>query len=45
MVGLGIAYCVIVLAALWERNLARALYFFGALLITAAVLWMGTGRK
>ncbi len=41
MVGLIVAYSVIVLAAVHERNWSRAMYFVGAIVITTAVLWMG----
>lgn len=33
-------YTVILLAALWERNYWRALYFLGAIVISIAVLGM-----
>lgn len=43
MIGLGVAYLVIIVVALCERptNWPRALYFLGAVLITVAILWMG----
>lgn len=42
MIVLGIAYAVIVACALAERQWPRALYFTGAILITGAILWMGS---
>ena len=41
MLGLMVAYGVIVVAAVHERDWARALYFVGAIVISAAVIWMG----
>jgi hypothetical protein len=40
MLALIVAYAVIALAAGWERNWPRALYFVGAIVISVAVLWM-----
>lgn len=41
MIVLAVEYALIVLAAVYERNWSRALYFIGAILITVAILWMG----
>lgn len=44
MVGLVAASAAIMVAAVCERNWWRALYFFGAILITVAVLGMSDKR-
>jgi drug/metabolite transporter (DMT)-like permease len=40
MLALIVAYAAIAVAALWEKNWPRALYFLGAIIISVAVLWM-----
>lgn len=40
MYALLVFYAAILLAALWERNYWRALYFLGAIVISIAVLGM-----
>lgn len=40
MLVLLVFYAGITVAALWERNWPRALYFIGAIIISVAVLWM-----
>ena len=40
MYALLVFYAAILLAALWERNYWRALYFVGAIVISIAVLGM-----
>lgn len=40
MLALIVIYAAITIAALWERNWPRALYFVGAIVISVAVLWM-----
>lgn len=40
MYALLIFYAAILVAALWERNYWRALYFIGAIVISVAVLGM-----
>lgn len=40
MLVLIVAYAGIAIAALFERNWPRALYFVGAIIISVAVLWM-----
>jgi drug/metabolite transporter (DMT)-like permease len=37
-------YGFITVAALFERNWPRALYFVGAIIISVAVLWMTNGK-
>lgn len=41
MLALIVAYLVIAGAAAWERDWPRVLYYLGAVLISAAVIWMG----
>ncbi len=38
-------YAAIVVAAALERDWPRVLYFVGAIVISAAVLWMGNGGR
>lgn len=40
MIALCVWYLAIVVAAVYERNWARALYFVSAIGISLAVLWM-----
>ncbi len=40
MIALIVAYAGIAVAALWEKNWPRALYFLGAIVISVAVIWM-----
>ena len=40
MIALILWYLGIVVAAVFEHNWPRALYFVGAIIISAAVLWM-----
>jgi len=40
MIGLVCAYAVVCATFLYEGNFPKALYWLGALIITASVLWM-----
>jgi len=40
MIFLLVMYFIISVISLFEQNHPRALYWFGALIITASVLWM-----
>ncbi len=40
MLALIVFYLGITVAALWEKNWPRVLYFVGAIVISVAVLWM-----